>query len=436
MKRDLGYSYNRMLFNYKNEYGEMQYFHDDMDRIWDKVRAKLKQDPEYLSKIKHKYQTNFRLHLKFFQKVSTLDLKSISDDKLLRLLKKLMLAQADSVGIAHIIEAISQKMEDELKNILVKKYGQHQANQYFIKLSVPSALSFMAQEENDLYKISKLAKSRRQMALQRHLEKYFWIQNTYRGPIRLTVEDFASRLNEVSYTKANNFLAKKNLIKELKLDSWTNKLVEIIDVSTLWQDNRKKNILKTVTYAGFLFDELSRRLKIAPFILRHFSIVDSQKISNITQIKEMEPELKERAKGTFYLWEKEKEWLIFSKEYKQLTEYLKKQENNLTHDKLMGSIANGGTAIGRAVICNNISQIYKVKKGDILVTSMTRPEYMPAIKKAAAIITDEGGITCHAAIVAREMGIPAVIGTKVATKVLRDDMMVEVRANHGLVRIL
>jgi len=61
---------------------------------------------------------------------------------------------------------------------------------------------------------------------------------------------------------------------------------------------------------------------------------------------------------------------------------------------------------------------------------------VPAIKQAAAIITDMGGITCHAAIISRELGIPCVIGTKHATKVLRDGDMVEVDATHGKVRVI
>gem|GEM_PF-2419410 len=88
------------------------------------------------------------------------------------------------------------------------------------------------------------------------------------------------------------------------------------------------------------------------------------------------------------------------------------------------------------IICKNIKSISKVREGDVIVASMTRPEFMPALKKAAAIITDEGGITCHAAIISRELGIPAIIGTKIATKLLKDGMLVQVKANHGLVRIL
>ena len=67
---------------------------------------------------------------------------------------------------------------------------------------------------------------------------------------------------------------------------------------------------------------------------------------------------------------------------------------------------------------------------------MTRPEFVPAMQKAAAIVTDEGGLTCHAAIISREMRKPCVIATKNATKVLKDGMLVEVNADHSAVRIL
>ena len=65
---------------------------------------------------------------------------------------------------------------------------------------------------------------------------------------------------------------------------------------------------------------------------------------------------------------------------------------------------------------------------------MTRPEFMPILRKAAAIVTDEGGITCHAAIVARELKIPCIIGTQIATRVLKDGDLVLVDATNGVVK--
>ena len=80
----------------------------------------------------------------------------------------------------------------------------------------------------------------------------------------------------------------------------------------------------------------------------------------------------------------------------------------------------------------HIKSIQKAKKqGDILVTKMTDPDYVVAMKKACAIITDEGGITAHAAIVSRELGIPAVVGTEKATHTLHDGEIVTVDGNTG-----
>jgi len=67
---------------------------------------------------------------------------------------------------------------------------------------------------------------------------------------------------------------------------------------------------------------------------------------------------------------------------------------------------------------------------------MTSPDYILALKKAAAVVTDEGGMTCHAAIVSRELGIPGIVGTRFATQLLKDGMMVEVDAYNGIVKIL
>ena len=114
-------------------------------------------------------------------------------------------------------------------------------------------------------------------------------------------------------------------------------------------------------------------------------------------------------------------------------------ENNLIKTKdqankdIKGQIAWKGKTIGTAKILLQPKELNKVKKGDILVTNMTIPAYLPAMRRASAFVTDEGGITCHASILAREMGKPCIIGTKNATKVLKDGDLIEVDANIGIV---
>lgn len=105
--------------------------------------------------------------------------------------------------------------------------------------------------------------------------------------------------------------------------------------------------------------------------------------------------------------------------------------------EVTGMVAcQGGKIRGRVSTIFNTEEVPRFKPQSILVTNMTSPEYLPAIKQAKAIVTDEGGLTCHAAIVSRELGIPCIIGTKIATQVFKDGDRVEVDATRGIVRKL
>ncbi len=99
-----------------------------------------------------------------------------------------------------------------------------------------------------------------------------------------------------------------------------------------------------------------------------------------------------------------------------------------------GIPASPGVASGRVKVALSVEEAAaKMEKGDVLVTRMTDPDWVPYMKLASAIVTDEGGMTAHAAIVARELGIPAVVGTGNATQVLKDDVIVTVDGSRGVV---
>lgn len=100
---------------------------------------------------------------------------------------------------------------------------------------------------------------------------------------------------------------------------------------------------------------------------------------------------------------------------------------------LEGQGASPGVGSGRVAIVRDMKDARAVKEGDILVAKMTNPDMVPAMRRVRAIITDEGGMTCHAAIVSRELGTPAVVGTKKATKLLKAGQMVTVDGEKGLI---
>lgn len=100
---------------------------------------------------------------------------------------------------------------------------------------------------------------------------------------------------------------------------------------------------------------------------------------------------------------------------------------------LKGIAASAGVIKGKVKVILDPEETNKMDKGEVLVTTETTPEYISAILKASAIITDFGGVLSHPAIVAREMGIPGVVGTFKATKVLKDGMEVVVDGQKGIV---
>lgn len=107
--------------------------------------------------------------------------------------------------------------------------------------------------------------------------------------------------------------------------------------------------------------------------------------------------------------------------------------------ELRGTIASKGkgkAVTGTVTIVLSPEDVYKMKEGNILVSHETTPDFMAAIQRAAAIVTDIGGLTSHAAIVSRELNKPCIIGTKIGSRVLKDGDRVEVDANNGVVRIL
>ena len=129
---------------------------------------------------------------------------------------------------------------------------------------------------------------------------------------------------------------------------------------------------------------------------------------------------------------------LFIVQSRPVTFFGKKEEETIISEPsgevlVKGLGASPGKASGKAVIIKDETELNRVQKGDILVTEMTDPDMVPAMERAAAIITNEGGLTSHAAIVSRELGVPAIVGTMEATKKISDGEIITVDANQGVV---
>jgi phosphohistidine swiveling domain-containing protein len=248
--------------------------------------------------------------------------------------------------------------------------------------------------------------------------------------------DIAVNIKKISETPKVNKVEKQKMIRKLGLPQYLKTLLVISEDFTYWQDERKRSTYWMTHYASLLMKEIGRRF--GAYKLEHLRYMLYPEILSLfsgrPQVSKRDAEARYKScayyqKGNFYE-------IISGKEYKNFYESIFGKERKLEVNDFRGLTASSGKVTGRVKVVKSVQEVGKVQKGDILVAVMTRPDYIVGIKKAAAIVTDEGGVTCHAAIVAREIGIPCVIATKIATKVLKDGDLVEVNANHGVVKIL
>jgi len=204
------------------------------------------------------------------------------------------------------------------------------------------------------------------------------------------------------------------------------------ELKNVWFDSEKK--------AESIKKEIASRLNISLEELEFFTneeIFDF--LSKNPTLNELKNIIEERKFCVFGLVQGKKV-LITGSAAKRIADFITPEIKSV--DTFTGKVAFPGKVSGFVRLIPQINykemidKANEMKKGEILVTGMTQPDIIIACKKAAAIITDEGGITSHAAVISREIKIPCIIGTKIATKVLHDRDFVEVDAENGIVNIL
>jgi pyruvate,water dikinase len=202
-----------------------------------------------------------------------------------------------------------------------------------------------------------------------------------------------------------------------------------------WRDIRKKESVCKINYELWIF--LKKLCKYNKISLDIGSYIALHELNSFKLSKNYLKMLRKRTKEYYVMHFDEKDKLswAYGKDGKRILDALEEKIKSGVKE-IKGRTAYLGSVKGRVKIVNSISEFNKIKKGDVLVSIMTRPEMVPVMKKAAGIITDEGGITCHAAIVSRELKIPCIVGTQVATSVLKDGDLVEINGKTGVIKIL
>lgn len=314
------------------------------------------------------------------------------------------------------------------------------------RLTVFPQQSFLMAEEYELLKIArnKSAKTRK-ILLAEHSRNYSWILNGYHGRKDLKVGFFTDRLRDLlkkgklednldNFRLYSKRVEKdfRRIVKQYKLSSEIANLAKLARQGAYLQDNRKKYQLIATEHIIKLYRAFAHRLRIS---LEDALYINWTEFDRFIAGHNILPEIRRRQKSfRFFIFSNEMKFSTDSVLY--LFNLLNKKYSQTDSRELVGMVAYPGQIKGVVKIIENSRAIKDFPAGRILVTMMTSPDYIVAIKKAKAIITDDGGLTCHAAIVARELKKPCIVGTRNATQLLKDGDLVEVNADKGVVKII
>jgi phosphohistidine swiveling domain-containing protein len=468
------------IFFYENDYIKQALSIEESIKNCEVQFETLHKEPEKIEKFVSDCVGAFSKMDRVITRTNFLDLKTFSDEKLLKEFTEFHKSLGEFWDVTLAVEPYSPFFDHVFVPRFEKEIGDvKKARQAFATLALPTELSFVSQERRDILRIvlKYLSQSKEQKilesysnadyltrikyempdfsrALHEHQQNYFWIQNSYGLWNILTVNHFLDFIREIvkntpiaDLKEDLNSLENQNplkqeqarLMKDLNVSADLQKELEYVQKVVWIKDERKRSVLMMLHCVFTFLDEFAKRTNI------DFRLLSYARIDEYAQIIKKEFNLdilSERRDQSFYVSEKGGGYSILtSNDAVMVRDLLFHEHNNPktdTDQAIQGSIACRGkqaNVIGKVKVILDPKD-KTIESDEILVTSMTRPEFVPLMRKALGVITDEGGITCHAAIVSREMNKPCIIGSKFATKVLKTGDEIEMKMNHGSIKVV
>ena len=469
-----GDSFTSHVFFVSEDHANWYWNTTDMRRMRDSLVKRVNENPSFLGKLQEDWHARVKAFEKVMAEVDSADISKLGNRELFGLYKRLYKAYLEEFALCTGLQESFSMHADELVLPAIKKFLEEKGlGDYFIEyysiLTAPVDESFIFQERLNLLKILELVQKSPELMelfemdaaeienelekheklkamLDEHARQFYWVQNNYAvakvldrkffiGELQrlLREENAVDAPNELKKMKAQipeMKERKKKLIGELGVPQKLQNLIRIGEVFTYMQDVKKKYTLISNHYQKLFRDEIGMRLGLSE---REMDYTYIWELEGMLEDGKVDREkLKSRRKNCMGLFTLDGYQIIDGDEAGRT--YEEQFKVKVKADEIWGTVASKGIARGIVRVVRKTHDLVNVMKGDVLVASMTRPEMVTAMEKACAIVTDEGGLACHAAIVSRELGIPCIIGTKVATAVLKDGDEVEVDAEKGTVK--
>lgn len=458
LEKTVGINYKKVLSIYHGTNLKFYYGEKDSDEFAKHVLNKIINSPSFGRKINSKIRQLSRQLKNFSKKLTPEYLNKLSNKELAKLYLSLDLMHTELYTwgwLPNAVDMFHGNFSNYLKDEIGRSSLAKNVNEVLAKLSVASEKSVLQRERESFLKLVVLKqsqnKSKFEKALCDHQSKYFhlrhqWLGNEgmytkeyYESEIGKYIDsgkDARDELEKLEYEYRAEIKEKTKLLQEIKLGKRFSEILDIYNDFAVTKVIRRDAQIFWAYKMDFLFAELSKRFSTPIESLRFAlpsevcgGLLDGQLDQGVKE------NIRERAKRCAYFSRKGEDFIYTGTEVKEIEDQLVGDEKSDSQE-ISGQTACLGCAKGIVRIINSPSDMAKMSEGDILVSIATNPDIVPAMKKAAAIVTEQGGITSHAAIVSRELRTPCVIGTKIATKVLKDGDLVEVDANKGIVKIL
>jgi phosphohistidine swiveling domain-containing protein len=362
---------------------------------------------------------------RFTEEVNKKDISKLSNEELLANLKEYYRLWIDFSVYVWVIwnlsETYAKYVSDYISNKAVQLNVEANIPQYQEYISNPAKKSSILLLDEEIKKGN--------LDIDRLFKDYAWMPWGDLHAKPWTKEDI---VNYIQHHKPSDkaVIDFSQLKEELDLDGNEIEMINLNKEVAYLRDYRDEVRRKTVYLIHFLYEEISKRFGISYNDLMLYStpeLIEGKRLSA--------EEFEERKGDTASLLENGKLVVYSGKEMDSFLERIGFVTEDYSQIKeIKGTVASQGKVKGPAKIIKLDKDIEKVEKGDVMVAVTTHPDYTLKMQIASAIVTDEGGITCHAAIVSRELGIPCIVGTETGTKVLKDGDIVEVDAEKGVVR--
>jgi phosphohistidine swiveling domain-containing protein len=425
-------------------------------------------DDKFVSRIVSNQLASFRKINIFVNKLLAADLRKISNKKLFVWYDEFHKTWVDCgrlAGIPPYMDMSDDKLSDRVKISLGKCLkDKNNLESIFSRLTTPLGDTYLYKEQiavlSCLVNWKKKAevwgafiKSKATNGLSKEIlrdlnklaKNFGWMQFYYDGQAA-GIEYYYDLLKRHKKNPNQALLNKQN--EKITLKKYQEKLMKSLDkdlqkqISALKEFSYIKELRKEIQIYRMnfamqkWFQEAARRLYCTATLIKYL-FPDEIKAWLLKGKQPSVDELNKRYDCLAVLQVNGKEVFCTGKQALKHKELFFAVDTNISErQELKGNTAYPGKVRGVVKIVNALSDLNKFQEGDILVSFSTNPSLVPAMNKAAAIITNTGGVTCHAAIVSRELKTPCIIGTKIATKVLHDGDLVEVDADKGIVKII